>query len=551
MARFGKLSARMFAIFALGSGILSGCGSSESFVFTNGPAANETPVLQAPVANNDSVTALGNATLRQAAGNGVLINDVVNGATITEFDARSARGAVVTLNSDGSFQYTPVFGFTGSDRFDYTLSNSVGESTATVTVNVDGRGLFVNNSRTENGNGSQTSPFNNLADAIAESRAGDTIFVFAGDGAATNQTGTFILPQGVDLVGQAQGLVVAQTIEPVGNRPVINGTITAQGNNVIAGLEFRNTVGAPAIVAEDVSNLTIENNLFKGLTEDNIALENIGTRLDITGNQFLEVGEYTDGINLDQTDTNAAITISGNTFTDIAGLDPDEAIDIDVEGTSVVTLAVTDNVLTGDLVVNNGDEEAFDQALYLEVTDDADVTLTFTGNRMTNAIDSQAVCVQVFGSKGVNATISDNTIDGSDDDGIDYEWDGNVANTFVVRIENNTLSNIRSKDIDIDGYSDSASKGIFFVRNNTTSTTDNSASFQFDLGGDATACLDIFGNSFANDLGLSGGGFDVERLDPVDGGPLDATGVNSVGGDLIIYGSPTSRPAGYSQTQIP
>ena len=91
------------------------------------------------------------------AGKGVLTNDVVNGATITDFDATSVRGATVALNADGSFQYTPVFGFTGSDSFDYTLSNASGKSTATVAVRVDGRGIFVNNSRAENGNGGQAS----------------------------------------------------------------------------------------------------------------------------------------------------------------------------------------------------------------------------------------------------------------------------------------------------------------------------------------------------------------------------------------------------------
>lgn len=550
MGRFGKFGARMFAAIAVTSGVLTGCGSSENFVFTNGPSG--VPAVQAPVANDDTATALGNATLRQAVVNGVLTNDVVNGATITDFDATSAQGATVELNEDGSFEYTPVFGFTGSDTFDYTLSNASGESTATVAVSVDGRGLFVNNSRTENGNGSQASPFNNLADAIAGAASGDTIFVYAGDGAATNQTGSFVLPQGVDLVGQAQGLVVAQTIEPVGSRPVINGTIVAQGDNVIAGLTLTNTIGDPAISAEDVSNLTIENNVITGLTDDNISLESIGNRLEITGNRFVEVGGSDDAINLDQVDTDAVITISGNTFTQIAGEDPDEAIDIDVEGTSVVTLAVTDNVMTGDLIVGNGASEAFDMGLYLETTGSSDVTLTFTGNTLTNAIDDQAIMVRCMGSKGVDATISGNTIDGSDDDGIDYEWTDNVVDTFVVRIENNTLSNIESKDIDIDGYSNAVSKGLFFVRRNTTSS-DNSASFQFNIGGSATACLDIFGNSFADDLSLSSGGgsFDVERLNPEDGGPLDAEGLNSVGGILELYGLLTSRPPGFTQTQVP
>ncbi len=549
MARIGKFGVRMFALITVSTGILSGCGDSENFVFTNSPAVG--PSVHAPVANDDTVTALGNATLRQAVGNGVLTNDVVNEATITAFDATSAEGATVALNSDGSFQYTPVFGFTGADSFDYTLSNEAGESTATVTVNVNGRGVFVNNSQAVNGNGSQASPFNNLADAIAGATSGDTIFVYAGDGTAANQTGDFVLPQGVDLIGQAQGLVVAQTIEPVGSRPVISGTVTAQGDNIIAGLEFNNAFLAPAIEADNVSNLTIENNLFTDLIDDNIGLQNIGTSLNIRDNQFVAVGDNDDAINLDQVNTDADITISGNTFADSEGLDPDEAIDIDIEGTSVVALTVTNNVLTGDLVVDNGSSEAFDLGLYLEVIDNADVTLIFTGNTFTDAVDDQAIWVGSFSSKGVDATISDNTIDGSGDDGIDYEWYDDVADTFVVRIENNDISNVSSKDIDIDGYSGAASRGVFFVRNNTAATTGNSASMQFDLAGSATACLDLFGNSFASNLYINGGTFDIERLYASEGGPLDATGVNSVLGDVSIFGDLTSRAAGYCLTQIP
>ena len=88
---------------------------------------------------------LGNATLNQSSANGVLTNDTLQGATITAFDGTSAQGATVVLNADGSFTYTPVFGFTGTDTFTYTIVNAAGSSTATVTVNVANQGFFVNN----------------------------------------------------------------------------------------------------------------------------------------------------------------------------------------------------------------------------------------------------------------------------------------------------------------------------------------------------------------------------------------------------------------------
>lgn len=71
------------------SALLVGCGNSDSFVFTN-PSTPNQPAIPAPaqpVAVDDAFNALGNATVNFTAANGVLTNDTVNGATISEFDA--------------------------------------------------------------------------------------------------------------------------------------------------------------------------------------------------------------------------------------------------------------------------------------------------------------------------------------------------------------------------------------------------------------------------------------------------------------------------------
>ena len=78
---------------------------------------------QAPTANADFYNATTNTTLNVDAAHGVLAND-----TDTEHDALSAvlttanpsNGGTVTLNSDGSFVYTPPTPtFTGTDTFKY------------------------------------------------------------------------------------------------------------------------------------------------------------------------------------------------------------------------------------------------------------------------------------------------------------------------------------------------------------------------------------------------------------------------------------------------
>ena len=82
------------------------------------------------------------------AGGNLLSNDTGSALTVTSFDATSASGVPVTVNSDGTFSYDPTglvsFQQTGdgdssSDSFDYTVTDSIGKTaTATVTLTVAG-----------------------------------------------------------------------------------------------------------------------------------------------------------------------------------------------------------------------------------------------------------------------------------------------------------------------------------------------------------------------------------------------------------------------------
>ncbi|TYP96064.1 gliding motility-associated-like protein, partial [Tenacibaculum adriaticum] len=94
-----------------------------------------------PVAAADPTAATTSEDTSVTTGN-VLTNDtVVDGATITSFDAVSTNGGSVTSNGDGTFVYTPATGFVGTDSFTYTLCDddtpTPSCSTATVTVTVD------------------------------------------------------------------------------------------------------------------------------------------------------------------------------------------------------------------------------------------------------------------------------------------------------------------------------------------------------------------------------------------------------------------------------
>jgi hypothetical protein len=73
----------------------------------------------APVAANDSYTTAEDTPLTVAAP-GVLSNDTdADGDTLTAVKVTDPSHGSVTLNSNGSFTYTPTASYTGSDSFTY------------------------------------------------------------------------------------------------------------------------------------------------------------------------------------------------------------------------------------------------------------------------------------------------------------------------------------------------------------------------------------------------------------------------------------------------
>jgi VCBS repeat-containing protein len=91
----------------------------------------------APVASGNSYTVTSGTTLNIASP-GVLANDSdPDGNTITAVLASSASHGTVSLNANGSFNYTPTAGYTGSDSFDYKVSDgSLTSAAATVSITI-------------------------------------------------------------------------------------------------------------------------------------------------------------------------------------------------------------------------------------------------------------------------------------------------------------------------------------------------------------------------------------------------------------------------------
>jgi hypothetical protein len=107
-------------------------------VACSAPATNTSPT-----AANDSYTINAGTQLRAPAPDApsLLANDSDkdgdNLSTVPEAKSTQEQGNVV-IGEDGSFDYTPAESFTGSDSFEYTVTDGRGgESTGTATIQVN------------------------------------------------------------------------------------------------------------------------------------------------------------------------------------------------------------------------------------------------------------------------------------------------------------------------------------------------------------------------------------------------------------------------------
>jgi len=108
-----------------------------------------------PVANNDSYSTDKNTALNVSAP-GVLGNDYdADGDPLTAVLENDVTSGTLTLNDNGSFDYTPIAGFTGDDTFTYFANDDLdlSDASATVTITVEdvapptGEELYLTNCR--------------------------------------------------------------------------------------------------------------------------------------------------------------------------------------------------------------------------------------------------------------------------------------------------------------------------------------------------------------------------------------------------------------------
>ncbi|GAA0627724.1 hypothetical protein GCM10009422_25930 [Brevundimonas kwangchunensis] len=126
-----------------------GFTGTDSFVYAAFDGRDSTPATvtltvnsrnDAPVGVADSYAVQVGDTLNVNAAEGVLANDGdEDGDDLTATLMQGPRNGQFSLNADGSFTYTPDFGFTGTDTFIYSLNDGTTSVPVTVTLTVNPR----------------------------------------------------------------------------------------------------------------------------------------------------------------------------------------------------------------------------------------------------------------------------------------------------------------------------------------------------------------------------------------------------------------------------
>lgn len=89
---------------------------------------------EAPMANPDTGTAVANVPLN---GSTVLTNDTGTDISVSTYDHNTTQGGTVVMQPDGTYVYTPPSNFSGTDTFNYTISDPLMQtSMTTVTITV-------------------------------------------------------------------------------------------------------------------------------------------------------------------------------------------------------------------------------------------------------------------------------------------------------------------------------------------------------------------------------------------------------------------------------
>jgi VCBS repeat-containing protein len=319
---------------------------------------------QAPTAVGHSYTAVGNTPLAvgtspsgpAASVTGTLLtgdSDSDSSDSISVSGNTNPAHGSVTVNSDGTFTYTPNAGYSGADSFQYTVidSNDAGNpktATATVTITVGPVVWYVDDSQTSAGNGKADSPFNTLAAANSAAQANSIVFLYHGN---ATYTGGATLQSGEELLGQPYGLTVDgyTLVSPGSSNPTVT---NASGD------------GIDLATGANVEAVNVSSPSVNGITADGIGAATVGgtdaVAISGAGGDGIHISGGSGTLNFGTTSVTGSgghsVSISGRTggTTTIGGSVSDSALGISLASNTGATID-----FTGKLTASTGANAAF------------------------------------------------------------------------------------------------------------------------------------------------------------------------------------------------
>lgn len=289
----------------------AGFGGTDSFTYSLSDGtgtANDTATVSlfvngSPVARNDafSVNEGGVLSGNVLSNNGSGLDSDPNGDGLTVSStpvASPTKGALV-LNSNGTFTYTPNAGFSGSDSFQYAVSDGASSSTGTVSITVnrandnpiarddtlatDEDTTLSGNVLADNGNGADSdSDGGSLSVSVLTTTSSGVLNL--------NPNGSFSYTPNQDFFGldsfdyslsdgQGGGDVGTATItvRPVNDPPVAkNDQFSGNANTTLAGNVLSNN-GSGADSDVDSASLTVNTTPVTGPTRGSLVLNSNGS----------------------------------------------------------------------------------------------------------------------------------------------------------------------------------------------------------------------------------------------------------------------------------
>ncbi|MGA8807234.1 MAG: putative Ig domain-containing protein, partial [Thermoanaerobaculia bacterium] len=389
------------------------CTGSQSFSIAIAPSAvNDSYGSANNIIDNVQFVITGGTTASPAtpfvgATGNILTNDLPSGGvTATPGTFTTGANGSVTIAADGTFIYTPGVHAAAitNDTFTYTVvSNGVTSAPATVTLTLANRVWFVKNNGGA-GDGRSHLPFNTLAAAQTASAAGDTIFVYNGNGSTTGQTAGITLKNNQKLIGEGVALVVnTVTLVPAGTKPQISNTtaasdaVTLADANTVQGLTItgatRDGIAGNTHAGGILDTLTLQNNVGAGLHLTSMTGVITVTNTTFTGN----------GTGLDINNGTAVITVGAtNTITSSAGGRTVSIQNRPVSAGAITIDAPINDNGTGILVNNNlSGTIDFNGLLTLNTTTNTAVSLTSNAGA---TITLSSLAITTTTGTGFNAT---------------------------------------------------------------------------------------------------------------------------------------------------